>query len=707
MPRFLLGVVLGTAALVTAAVSGQTVNGRDPERVALPNVVALPGTGRAALSGPPEYNLYTGSASCQRCHEVEYDSWRRTLHVQMTRPVGEARIAGDFTSGARLEADGRAYTMEARGGKYFISVARNGGPAERFEINYTLGARRFQGYLSTLSDGRIYVLPVFWHNESKRWVDYRTITPIPDDPTHDLRQIWNVTCVNCHATNLVRNYNVAANTFATTWTEMGVGCEACHGPGRDHIDDPDHLKIFTMKKVPPRQIFDACGYCHGNKNNVFLGFKAGDVYEDYAVPFLISEPIPANDPQGDFWPDGRPSRFDRPQALTLTGCFRKGEATCTSCHRMHGSENNHSLKVAIDAPGGGHTRASDTLCTQCHSRLGSEGSEGSEGSKGSPHALEAHTHHAADSQGSRCINCHMSDVNWRLLTRRLDHTFQPPVPEMTARYGVPNACTTCHENKTPEWAVATMDNWYGDRSRRLSTVALADTMYRAGAGDVSVLPEVTKLIVDRSRGALIRASAAEFAGRLIGSIRGSQGAQDSQGSGSSIDVAIVNALIGGASDSEPMVRITAVRSLGLLDDLRIVPVLFAKLVDPARVVRVRAAEALLNMSVTTAEGAPGQALAAAQDEWLASLRSFDDVSYNHLTLSRLFVARGNTEEAVRELNVAIRLDPSDARPHVSLGVLAARAGRFAAAVQQFKTAKALAPSYPNIDRLIEEAAKRR
>ena len=721
MPRFILGVVLGTAALVTAAVSGQTVNGRNPERVALPNaavsgqtvngrdpqrdalrnVVALPDTGRAALSGPPEYNRYTGSESCQRCHEAEYDSWRRTLHVQMTRPVGEARIAGDFTPGTRLEADGRTYTMDARGGKYFISIARNAGPAERFEINYTLGARRFQGYLSTLPDGRIYVLPVFWHNESKRWVDYRTITPIPDDPTHDLRQIWNVTCVNCHATNLIRNYNVAANTFATTWTEMGVGCEACHGPGRDHIDDPDHLKIFTMKKVPPRQIFDACGYCHGNKNNVFLGFKAGDVYEDYAVPFLISDPIPANDPQGDFWPDGRPSRFDRPQALTLTGCFRKGEATCTSCHRMHGSENNHSLKVAIDARGGGHTRESDTLCTQCHARVGSEGPEGS------------HTHHAPDSQGSRCINCHMSDVNWRLLTRRLDHTFQPPVPEMTASYGVPNACTTCHENKTPEWAAATMDSWYGNRSRRLSTVALADTIYRAGAGDVSVLPEVTKLVVDRSRGALIRASAAEFAGRLIGSIRGSQGSEGSQGSpgsqgsAGSIDTATVNALIGGASDSEPMVRITAVRSLGLLDDLRIVPVLFAKLVDPARVVRVRAAEALLNMSITTADGAPGEALVAAQDEWIASLRSFDDVSYNHLTLSRLLVARGNSEDAVRELNVAIRLDPSDARPHVSLGVLAARAGRFDAAVQQFKTAKGLAPSYPNIDRLIEEAAKRR
>jgi hypothetical protein len=104
----------------------------------------------------------------------------------------------------------------------------------------------------------------------------------------------------------------------------------------------------------------------------------------------------------------------------------------------------------------------------------------------------------------------MSDVNWRLFTRRLDHTFQPPVPEMTARYGVPNACTTCHEDRSPEWAGRQMDAWYGDTARRRAVVALGDTMYRAGAADVTVLPEVAKLTVDRSHGTLIRASAANL-----------------------------------------------------------------------------------------------------------------------------------------------------------------------------------------------------
>jgi tetratricopeptide repeat protein/HEAT repeat protein/doubled CXXCH motif protein/cytochrome c554/c'-like protein len=692
MPRFLVAVVGLSLAWVAAALNAQAPDrrdphgpaGRDPERVALQPP-------SAASAGDP----YTGSESCQRCHEAEYDSWKSTLHVQMTRPIGEAHVAGDFKAGTRLDAADRTYSMENRNGRYYVSVARTGAAPEKFEVHYTLGARRFQGYLSRLPDGRIYVLPVFWHNESKRWLDYRTITPVPDDPSHDFRQIWNVTCVNCHATNLVRNYDVRTDTFATRWTEMGIGCEACHGPGREHIADPEHLKIFSMKKVPPRQIFDACSYCHGNKNNVFFGFKAGDRYEDYALPFLISEPIPANDPQGDFWPDGRPSRFNRPQALTLTGCFQRGEATCTSCHRMHGAENNHSLKVPVDAPGGGHTRESDTLCTQCHTGAG---------------GADQHTHHAPESQGSRCINCHMSDVNWRLITRRLDHTFQPPVPELTARYGVPNACTTCHEEKSPEWAAQKMDEWYGDGDRRRAAVALSDTMYAAGTGDATVLPKVAALAVDRSHGALVRASAAEFAGQLIVKEltvhRSSPSVQPSDGA-RGVGAAITNALIGAASDSEPMVRATAVRSLGLMSDVKLVPILVAHLVDSARVVRVRAAEALLNLSIETLDGPAGDALRAAQDEWIDGLRSFEDAAYNHVTLARLLAARGQTADAARELTTAARLDPSDARPFVSLGVMSARAGRYEEAARHFRKAKSLSPGYPNIDRLIEEAERRR
>ncbi len=149
------------------------------------------------------------------------------------------------------------------------------------------------------------------------------------------------------------------------------------------------LKIFSPRSADKRQIFNTCAYCHGNKTNDFVGMKPGDRYEDYALPFLVSEPIPPEDPQGDFWPDGRPTRFNRPQALMQSGCFLKGQATCTSCHSIHASKYPHSLKVPASQ--------TDQLCTQCHQQFTGA-------------ALVAHTRHAAASPGSRCVDCHMSEV---------------------------------------------------------------------------------------------------------------------------------------------------------------------------------------------------------------------------------------------------------------------------------------------------------
>ena len=290
----------------------------------------------------------------------------------------------------------------------------------------------------------------------------------------------------------------------------------------------------------------------------------------------------------------------------------------------------------------------------------------------------------------------MSDVNWRLITRRLDHTFEPPVPEMTAKYGVPNPCTTCHEDKSPEWAASVMDCWYGDVARRRATVVMADAMYRAGTGDVTVLPEVARYAADRSHGALVRASAAEFAGQLM----------SASDQAAAAGPAVVNALIGAASDPEPMVRVMAVRALGVAKDPRALPVLGAHLTDEARLVRVAAAAGLMSQGVTKLEGRAGEVLARAQDEWATSLRTFNDVSQDQTTLGWLESSRGDTAQAVTDLRNAVTIDPRNPTPYVYLGVLAARAGRFDEALQHFKKAKEIAPSYRNLDRLISEAQKR-
>jgi predicted CXXCH cytochrome family protein len=699
---------------------------------------------------------YLGSGACARCHDVEHSQWTNSLHIKMTKPIADATVVGDFREGTKFADHGRAYAFGTRDGKPYVTVSSGGRVPETFTIEYTLGAKRYQGYLATLPEGRIYVLPVFWHIASKRWIDWKEITSLPEG-AHNLRQIWNSNCFNCHGTNIIQGYDIAAKRYNSTWTEMGIGCEACHGPGRQHValmdeweKNPaskpnydnssknrqlsDVLKILSVKSSEPRRIYDTCAYCHGNKRNVFLGFKGGDRFTDYAMPFLISDPLPENDLQGEFWPDGRPNRFNRPQALTLSGCFKAGAITCTSCHVAHGSRNDFSLKVNIH-----QGRNGDALCTQCHTTP--RASAFAKATANRPATvpasftgagLEGHTFHKPDSAGSRCISCHMSDVNWRLLIRRRDHTFQPPVPENTAQFGIPNACTTCHDDRSPEWAAKQMNAWWNDGPRRTNAVTLADTLYRAGSGDTTTLAGLAKLAVDRSQGFIIRASAADYIGRLVsewntgGTARASAPTQTSFDDGSTnrstnvlrgssdrgtapvVTPAIVNALIGAAADPEPVVRAAAVAALGQMSDRqRSLPPILARLVDQSRVVRAKAAEVLVGLGIVELPGAAGEALRKAQDDYVVSLDTFPDVASNHAAKGWLEAERGNLIVARDALNKATTVAPNYAFPWVVKGVLSAREGRFADAVEMWKKARSIEPSYPNIDQLIAEAEKRK
>jgi predicted CXXCH cytochrome family protein len=433
--------------------------------------------------------------------------------------------------------------------------------------------------------------------------------------------------------------------------------------------------------------------------------------------------------------------------------------TCTNCHVAHGSRQEHSLKVSIEE--------SDKLCTQCHETVRAYGvglrAKGDLRVATTGAALEQHTQHPVASQGSRCIECHMSDVNWRLLIRRRDHTFAPPVPEMTAKYGVPNGCTTCHDGRTPEWAAATMDAWYGDRDRRASALRVADAFYLAGAGDPASLPLLASLAVDRSRGMLVRASAAEFIGQVyvFASGKTNQAARPgpsqtslertAQSAGTEVPASenisrrpdrppartdesalagrvaeppavggggqigqpvtpelttrLINSLIGAMADPEPTVRAVAVRSLGLIGDPRGAIPIVARLRDEVRTVRTAAAEALLWMNITTLPGPAGELLARAQDELGASLAAFPDVVGNHATRGWLESERGRQEPAANALDTALSLDSRYVRARVYRGIVAARSGQLGEAIKHWREARKIDPAFPNLDRMIAEAER--
>jgi tetratricopeptide (TPR) repeat protein len=265
---------------------------------------------------------------------------------------------------------------------------------------------------------------------------------------------------------------------------------------------------------------------------------------------------------------------------------------------------------------------------------------------------------------------------------------------LTARYGVPNACTTCHENRSPEWAAAIMDGWYGDGPRRQRVVDTADAMYAAGSGDRSVIGRLGAIAVDRRQGALVRASAAGYLGRLA-----------TPAVPTRPDVS--QALIDASADPEPMVRVAAVRAIGSIGGDEAARALIARTGDSTRVVRVSAAEGLLFMGLTPPTGTGARVWRQAQAEYAESLRAFPDIAANQTSLGWLLASQGHVDEATGTLRLAQTLDRMDARPGVYLGVLAARAGRIDDAIEEWRTARRLNPAYPNIDRLIAEAMSRK
>ena len=171
-----------------------------------------------------------------------------------------------------------------------------------------------------------------------------------------------------------------------------------------------------------------------------------------------------------------------------------------------------------------------------------------------------------------------------------------------------------------------MDAWWGDAARRQKSLRLTTTLYVAGTGDAAALPGLASLAVDRKEGAVIRASALEYIGRLAGTrvidaspVQSQTSTERSRTAGATtgardgrVQPNVLGALLGAASDPEPMVRASAVSALGTLDqrDERVVAVLMARLVDNARVVRAWAAESLLALDITTAPGRAREALAS-------------------------------------------------------------------------------------------------
>jgi hypothetical protein len=568
---------------------------------------------------------FVGAAACAACHREIHDTWKGARHSKMLQPATAATVKGNFAQGS-VTLHGERFPLRAAGGGYFITSSITGRQQEH-RVQYTLGSRRIQHYLTTIDKGLIVVLPPTWDVLRREWLHNMDIVR-PDESHLRPVQQWNKDCVGCHVSEQENNYRPASAEYGTTWRDFGTSCERCHGPGRAHVDAYSRAQnrpasaqgtIVRPTRLDPQTSSMICAQCHSLRNAIDPDYQAGRDYYDHFMPRLEYEPRPGIDVA--YWADGRPRRFSNDAiGLWQSQCFLQGRVTCTNCHTdPHEPDIDRNPQLAP---------ANNGLCTACHREIGAR--------------LEAHTRHRAGSAGSACVECHMPKTVISLRASMRDHTISVPAPENTARFGIPNACTECHADRKPEWAVETLREWWPN-GRRLKLVQQAEAFTAARAKAPTALDDLVAIAGDASRAPLTRANA-------VGYLR------------NYADARATTALLAAAKNGHAAVRAVAISSLGqraeLSGDAFARGAVLAALDDRQRAVRIAALVSLINLRGQPLADADLERFRRVGREFARLERLYQDDAGFERDAGLVHLLSGELERAADALQIALGLEPS-------------------------------------------------
>ncbi len=569
---------------------------------------------------PPEEvanGTYVGSQTCAECHQAEHNLWRGSDHDRAMELATETSVLGDFND-ATFTYQGVTTRFFRRDGKFMVNTEGPDGKHHDYEVKYTFGVRPLQQYMVQFPDGRVQVLRESWDVVNKRWF---YVTPpdvtderiLPGDPFHwtGITQNWNTTCADCHSTNVHKNYNPVTNQYSTTFSEINVSCEECHGPGSVHVKLARSMSPFWDRAIgyglPPLKDknlnvqIETCAKCHARRNHIHEDFRPGGKFLDHYEPFLLSE--------GLYHADGQILDEVYEYGSFLQSRMHANRVRCSDCH------DPHSLKLKF---------VGNQLCTQCHVP----------GKYDTP----AHHHHPVDSAGASCIECHMPARTYMVIDKRRDHSFRAPRPDHTVAFGTPNACNDCHTkpNETPQWAAEAVRKWYGDKRPDDPHWTPAFAAARAAK------PEGEKMLLDlisrKTTPSIVQATAID----LLSNYRSE---------------AAANAQREALYASDPLLRLSAVRAIPIDADPSVMVDVARLLSDPVRRVRLAAVERLIGVPLNMFTDSQRKDFEQAMVEFRKSQEFALDHAGGHRVFATLARVYGREEEAILHLRSAIELEP--------------------------------------------------
>ena len=575
-----------------------------------------------SLSGPQ--GVFAGSETCTSCHEKAHAKWDQSRHSKMVQPATLESVKGDFSRGTVRLQDGD-YELRVEDGKFFITESYFEDRRQEHQIDYTLGNRRIQHYLTTLDDGRIVLLPPSWDVLEGEWFHNLEIAA-PDQKEGIIAvQLWNKNCFSCHVSEEVKRFDPVDLSYATEWRDFGTSCERCHGPGGEHashyagvdFEKGEPKFIVTFAKLDHERRSMVCAQCHSFRDVMAFGYTAGKDYFDHFLPYLEYGQGPSRDPT--WYVDGKTRRFST-NALGLwqSECFNEGKLDCLTCHvDVHEPEIEKQEQLLP---------TNNALCTGCHEEIGAN--------------LTTHTFRAAESKGSSCVECHMPRSVTSIKATMRDHSISVPVPENTEEFDIPNACNLCHDDRSPKWAIETLNRWYPGSTARDKVIRRASTYSAAKKKDPEALTELLQM-ASSERDPINRANAVGYLGNY----------EDSR-----VFAAIASAL----EDSHPLVRSMAALKIGTVDsaDLEKARELaIGALADDKHTVRMNAAISLLNLGVSRLEGEPAPEFERAKRDHAVRGDFHKDDAAQQLNLGRFHVLNRDPLSATRAFEQSYRLNP--------------------------------------------------
>ncbi|QOZ56018.1 cytochrome c3 family protein [Bradyrhizobium sp. CCBAU 53338] len=611
---------------------------------------------RPLVSRPASELSFVGSQTCGECHATQAKLWQASQHRHAMEHATNQSVKADFNDAVFDYAGTRSRFFRKDGG-FFVETDGPDGKLSAFEVKYTFGVDPLQQYLIAFPDGRIQALSIAWDTRPKdqggqRWFHlYPDAAVTSSDPLHWTKpsQNWNFMCAECHSTAVRKNYDPATDHFTTTFSEISVGCEACHGAGSRHVawargdrgaagsakDPVKHLVVkfdersgitwsaeagtLTPVRSAPavalRKEVETCGRCHARRGQLSEEWTPGrPLSETHRVSLLEPQLFSAD---GQMRDDEETYNY---APFKQSKMFAKG-VTCSDCHDPH--------SAALKTPG-------DGVCSQCHPPARYEST--------------AHRHHADVSPPLSCASCHMPERRYMVIDRRHDHGFRVPRPDVSVQTGVPNACNDCHRDKPASWAADKVESWFGQERRGFQTYAQAFGAAWIEAADAQAL-----------------LAAIARAGEVPGIVRASALAELP-----APDVELIRRAL---SDPDPLVRLGALDALERMPADQLWSLASAQLVDPVRGVRIRAADLLASVPRAQQPTADRDRFARAAAEFIAAQRLNADRAEARTALGNFYARQADAAAAETEYRAALKLDPFFAAAAVNLSDLYRQLGR--------------------------------